>query len=79
MSGVLLEDLNTGKQWILDVRGLFYGIGHMPNSQILEGQVELDSAGYVVVKNSGANTSVEGVFAAGDLQVRLAYIYIISF
>lgn len=68
MSGVLLEDLNTGKQWILDVRGLFYGIGHMPNSQILEGQVELDSAGYVVVKNSGANTSVEGVFAAGDLQ-----------
>lgn len=68
MSGVLLEDLNTGKQWILDVRGLFYGIGHMPNSQILEGQVELDSAGYVVVKSSGANTSVEGVFAAGDLQ-----------
>lgn len=68
MSGVLLEDMNTGKQWILDVKGLFYGIGHMPNSQILEGQVELDSAGYVVVKNSGANTSVEGVFAAGDLQ-----------
>lgn len=68
MSGVLLEDTNTGKQWILDVKGLFYGIGHMPNSQLLEGQVELDSAGYVVVKNGGANTSVEGVFAAGDLQ-----------
>ncbi|KAH9321248.1 hypothetical protein KI387_015887, partial [Taxus chinensis] len=68
MSGVLLKSLNTGEQHILDVKGLFYGIGHMPNSQLLEGQVELDGAGYVIVQNGGANTNIEGVFAAGDLQ-----------
>lgn len=68
MSGVLLKDMNTGEQRILDVKGLFYGIGHMPNSQLLEDQVELDAAGYVIVQNGGATTNIEGVFAAGDLQ-----------
>jgi hypothetical protein len=48
------------------VRGLFYGIGHQPNSGFLAGQVELDAAGYVVLKH-GPQTSVEGVFCAGDL------------
>ncbi|KAK4345963.1 hypothetical protein RND71_036139 [Anisodus tanguticus] len=41
---------------------------HSPNSQLLEGQVELDSSGYILVKEGTANTSVEGVFAAGDVQ-----------
>ncbi|KAJ7549250.1 hypothetical protein O6H91_07G046200 [Diphasiastrum complanatum] len=68
MSGIILKNMITGEQRILDVKGLFYGIGHTPNSQFLEGQVKLDSAGYVVVRNGGAETSVEGVFAAGDLQ-----------
>ncbi|XP_057819209.1 thioredoxin reductase NTRC isoform X2 [Cryptomeria japonica] len=67
MSGLLLKSTNTSEQVTLDVRGLFYGIGHTPNSQLLQGQVELDASGYVVVK-CGVNTSVEGVFAAGDLQ-----------
>ncbi|KAH9316076.1 hypothetical protein KI387_024703, partial [Taxus chinensis] len=68
MSSLLLKNANTGEQRTLDVRGLFYGIGHTPNNQLLQGQVELDAAGYVLVKSGGANTSVEGVFAAGDLQ-----------
>jgi thioredoxin reductase (NADPH) len=50
----------------LPVRGLFYGIGHKPNSEILGGQVELDASGYVVVRE-GARTNIEGVFSAGDL------------
>lgn len=53
---------------MLEAKGLFYGIGHSPNSQFLEGQVELDSSGYVLVKEGSAKTSVEGVFAAGDVQ-----------
>lgn len=69
MSGVLLKRLDTGEQSVLEVKGLFYGIGHTPNSQLLEGQVELDSAGYILVKEGTAKTSVEGVFAAGDVQV----------
>lgn len=69
MSGVLLKRVDTGEESVLEVKGLFYGIGHTPNSQLLEGQVELDSAGYILVKEGSARTSVEGVFAAGDVQV----------
>jgi len=54
--------------WDLDVAGLFYGIGHTPNSDLFVGQLELDEAGYVLVENGKPNTSVEGVFASGDLQ-----------
>ena len=53
-------------QWKLPVRGLFYGIGHKPNSDLVRGQVELDEAGYVLAPNA-PETSVPGLFAAGDL------------
>ncbi|KAK9128767.1 hypothetical protein Syun_017564 [Stephania yunnanensis] len=68
MSGILIKKVDTGEESVLEVKGLFYGIGHTPNSQILEGQVELDSSGYILVKEGTAKTSVEGVFAAGDVQ-----------
>ncbi|CAE6043526.1 unnamed protein product [Arabidopsis arenosa] len=68
MSGILLRRLDTGEETELEAKGLFYGIGHSPNSQLLEGQVELDSSGYVLVREGTSNTSVEGVFAAGDVQ-----------
>ena len=45
---------------------MFYGIGHTPNSKLVSGQVELDEVGYVKVRQ-GVSTSLEGVFAAGDL------------
>jgi len=48
------------------VRGLFYGIGHRPNSDLVRGQVELDETGYVLAPNA-PETSVPGLFAAGDL------------
>lgn len=66
MQGLNLVDTKTGQERQLPVRGLFYGIGHQPNSGFLAGQVELDAAGYVVLKH-GPQTSVEGVFCAGDL------------
>lgn len=69
MSGILLKKIDTGEESVIDVKGLFYGIGHSPNSHLLEGQIELDSSGYVSVKEGSAKTSVEGVFAAGDVQV----------
>ncbi|CAF2093743.1 unnamed protein product [Brassica napus] len=68
MSGILLRRVDTGEETELEAKGLFYGIGHSPNSQLLEGQVELDSSGYVLVREGTSNTSVEGVFAAGDVQ-----------
>lgn len=69
MSGVLLRRIDNGEESVLDVKGLFYGIGHSPNSQLLQGQIELDAAGYIKVMEGSAKTSVEGVFAAGDVQV----------
>ncbi|KAK9671083.1 hypothetical protein RND81_12G005500 [Saponaria officinalis] len=68
MSGVLTRKTDTGEESVIEARGLFYGIGHSPNSQLLEGQIELDSAGYILVKDGTAATSVRGVFAAGDVQ-----------
>eukprot|EP00889_Picochlorum_renovo_P001411 jgi/Picre1/28441/NNA_003845.t1 len=67
MGGLHLLNNETGEKKDLPVRGLFYGIGHNPNSAFLDGQVELDEAGYVKVKNGGPWTNVEGVFSAGDL------------
>lgn len=71
MSGILTRKTDTGEESVLEAKGLFYGIGHSPNSQLLEGQVELDSSGYVLVQDGSGKTSVEGVFAAGDVQVIL--------
>ena len=76
MSGILLRKADTGEESVLEAKGLFYGIGHSPNSQLLEGQVELDRSGYVLVEEGTANTSVEGVFAAGDVQVILSRVSI---
>ncbi|CAO2831704.1 unnamed protein product [Amaranthus hypochondriacus] len=68
MSGILTRRTDTGDESVIEAKGLFYGIGHTPNSQLLEGQIELDTLGYILVKDGTAKTSVEGVFAAGDVQ-----------
>jgi len=66
LAALRLRDADSGNERDLPVRGVFYAVGHSPNSGLLAGQVELDAAGYVVVRH-GAETSVPGVFAAGDL------------
>jgi len=66
LSGLHLVNSKTGEKSTLDVAGMFYGIGHTPNSKLVAAQVELDEKGYVKVRH-GVSTSVDGVFAAGDL------------
>nr|XP_043621851.1 thioredoxin reductase NTRC-like [Erigeron canadensis] len=68
MSGILIRKLDTGEESVLEAKGLFYGIGHSPNSQLLGGQVDLDDTGYILVEDRTAKTSIRGVFAAGDVQ-----------
>ncbi|KAH7295043.1 hypothetical protein KP509_27G030200 [Ceratopteris richardii] len=68
MNGITVRDIVSNEEKAFSVKGLFYGIGHQPNSQLLQGQLELDDAGYVLVQNGGAETSVHGVYAAGDLK-----------
>lgn len=67
VAGLRIEDTNTGEQRTLDVTGVFVAIGHDPRNALVKGQVELDDAGYVVVKGRTTQTSIPGVFAAGDL------------
>jgi thioredoxin reductase (NADPH) len=66
ISTVLVKDINTGKERTIETGGLFVAIGHEPNTAIFKGQLELDDKGYIVLKQH-TKTSVEGVFAAGDV------------
>jgi thioredoxin reductase (NADPH) len=68
LESVKVKDLKTDQIREIAVMGLFFAIGHTPNSGFLEGQLETDSVGYVLTKPGTTQTSVDGVFAAGDLQ-----------
>jgi len=65
VEGVKIRNVKTGKESILEVDGLFVSIGYDPNTKVFAGEVELDPMGYVVTRN-GTETSVPGVFVAGD-------------
>ena len=67
LSAIRLRDRTTGATDDLPVRGLFYAIGHTPNTELLQGQLELDEKGYLVTRPGRPETSLEGVFAAGDV------------
>ncbi len=66
LEAVRVKDVITGKEHTEPVSGIFMGIGHHPNTEFLGGTLELDSFGYIVTRN-GVETSMEGVFAAGDV------------
>jgi thioredoxin reductase (NADPH) len=67
VESVRIKNVKTGKQDVLKCDGVFVAIGHQPNTAIFQGQIELDQKGYVVTRQ-GTSTSVEGVFAAGDVR-----------
>ncbi|MCK6484826.1 MAG: thioredoxin-disulfide reductase [Phycisphaerae bacterium] len=67
VEAVRLKNVKTGKESDLSCRGLFLAIGHTPNTETFKGQIEVDEKGYIKLPGPNTVTSVEGVFAAGDV------------
>ena len=67
MDGLSLRDRISGETRTLPVKGVFYAIGHTPNTELLNGQIALDAKGYLITTPGRPETSVEGVFSAGDV------------
>jgi len=68
VEGVRVVDLKTNAERTVEAAGLFFAIGHVPNTRFLGGQLATDDQGYVVTTPGTTQTSVTGVFAAGDVQ-----------
>lgn len=68
VTGLKVKNVQTGEVKEMAVQGLFLAIGHKPNTELFKGVLELDETGYIITKPHSSYTSVEGVFAAGDVQ-----------
>ncbi len=66
LEGVKVRNVKTGEETVLEIAGLFVAIGHVPNTSLFVGQLDMDDNGYLVT-TTGSRTNVEGVFAAGDV------------
>jgi thioredoxin reductase (NADPH) len=65
---VILKNVATNKEEKKEAGGVFFAIGHTPNTKFLKDQLEINDMGYIIVKQGSTQTSVDGVFAAGDVQ-----------
>jgi thioredoxin reductase (NADPH) len=68
LEAVTIKNLKTDEEHDLPAAGLFFAIGHIPNTSFLGGQLETDDQGYLITKPDSTQTSIPGVFAAGDVQ-----------
>lgn len=67
VQSVMLRNVKTGQEETLGTGGLFVAIGHVPNTKLFEGSIDLDAKGYIELKDGRQHTSAKGVFAAGDV------------
>lgn len=70
LTGVKVKSTKDGSEKIIEASGLFYAVGHLPNTQFLAGQIQTDEAGYIITLTGTTQTNVKGVFACGDVQDR---------
>ncbi len=68
---VVIKDVFTGQETTKNAAGVFFAIGHRPNTSFLGSQIELDPSGYIIVKGNSTLTSIDGIFAAGDVQDKI--------
>jgi thioredoxin reductase (NADPH) len=70
VTGIRLKNLKSEVETVLECGGVFVAIGHIPNTQIFRGQIDMDETGYIIPKH-GTATNVPGVFVAGDCADRV--------
>lgn len=68
VQGVLLKNIETGETEEREAGGVFFAIGHQPNTEFLQGVLKTNAVGYILVEPGSTRTSIEGVFACGDVQ-----------
>jgi len=71
VTGVRLKNVKTGAASDFKCDGVFMAIGHQPNTELFQGQIEMDANGYIITRGRSTYTSVDGVFACGDVQDRV--------
>jgi len=69
VTGLRLRNVKTGEQWDFPVSAMFLGIGHIPNTHVFRGQLDMDGDGYLITRDY-VFTRVPGVYACGDVQDR---------
>jgi thioredoxin reductase (NADPH) len=68
VTSAMIKNTKTGRVEEKKCDGIFMAIGHIPNTQLFDGVIELDNAGYIITKPDSTYTNVDGVFACGDVQ-----------
>lgn len=68
VEGLRIFNNQTGEKQEINITGLFIAIGHKPNTEIFQGQLDMDNEGYVITKGKSTKTNIPGVFASGDVQ-----------
>jgi thioredoxin reductase (NADPH) len=68
VSSIELKDTVSGEKTTFECEGVFYGIGHNPNTDLFDGVIDLDDNGYIITKPDSSLTNIPGVFACGDVQ-----------
>ncbi len=67
VTGAKIKNIKSGEEREIPLAGIFYAIGHTPNTSVFKGQLDLDETGYIKIKTGTQQTNIEGVFAAGDV------------
>tara|TARA_B100001079_G_C16407721_1_gene514602 strand:+ start:2103 stop:3041 length:939 start_codon:yes stop_codon:yes gene_type:complete len=68
VSSIVLKDTVSGEENVFDCDGVFYGIGHTPNTDFLSKFLDVDENGYIITKPDSTHTNIDGIFACGDVQ-----------
>tara|TARA_B100000963_G_scaffold60445_1_gene48325 strand:+ start:717 stop:1655 length:939 start_codon:yes stop_codon:yes gene_type:complete len=68
VSSIILKDAIDGKETVFNCEGVFYGIGHIPNTDFLSMFLDVDENGYIITKADSTRTNIDGIFACGDVQ-----------